>query len=175
MPILFSGTRLNAGILLALAGVGLGYVFLQRSFVGFQLRVAGLAKDAARYAGISSERTVWIGMAAGGAMAGLAGMLEVAGPVGQLTTSISSNYGFAAIIVAFVGRLHPVGIFFASLMMALLYLGGEQAQQFMSLPSSISNVFQGMLLFFLLGTNLFVDYRLRFKFPWLRTTTCTAL
>jgi general nucleoside transport system permease protein len=175
LPILFSGTRLNAGILLALAGVGLGYVFLQRSFVGFQLRVAGLAKDAARYAGISSERTVWIGMAAGGAMAGLTGMLEVAGPVGQLTTSISSNYGFAAIIVAFVGRLHPVGIFFASLMMALLYLGGEQAQQFMSLPSSISNVFQGMLLFFLLGTNLFVDYRLRFKFPWLRTTTCTAL
>jgi simple sugar transport system permease protein len=95
-------------------------------------------------------------------MAGVAGVAEVAGPMGQLTESISSGYGFAAIIVAFVGRLHPVGICFASLLMALLFLGGEQAQQFINLPSSISKVFQGMLLFFLLGADLFIGYRLRF-------------
>jgi ABC-type uncharacterized transport system permease subunit len=108
----------------------------------------------ARYAGFSATRTVWMGLVAGGAMAGIAGMGEVAGPMGQLTEHVSNNYGFAAIIVAFVGRLNPVGILFASLLMALIYLGGEQAQQYLNLPSSISKVFQGMLLFFLLGTDV---------------------
>ncbi len=102
---------------------------------------------------------IWIGLLAGGAMAGIAGMGEVSGPMGQLTEQVSNDYGFAAIIVAFVGRLNPVGIFFASLLMALLYLGGEQAQQYLNLPSSISKVFQGMLLFFLLGSDVFVNYR----------------
>jgi len=100
-------------------------------------------------------------MLAGGAAAGLAGMSEVAGPMGQLTEHVSSQYGFAAIIVAFVGRLHPFGIALASLLMALLYIGGEQAQQYLAMPSSISKVFQGMLLFFLLGADVFVQYRLR--------------
>jgi simple sugar transport system permease protein len=92
-------------------------------------------------------------------------MSEVAGPMGQLTTQVSTGYGFAAIIVAFVGRLHPLGIFFASLLMALLYLGGEQAQQYLNLPASIANVFQGMLLFFLLAADLFITYRLRWAAP----------
>jgi len=127
------------------------------------MAVAGEAGAASRYAGFSTGRMIWIGMLAGGSMAGIAGMGEVAGPMGQLTEHVSNNYGFAAIIVAFVGRLNAVGIFFASLLMALLYLGGEQAQQYMSLPSSISKVFQGMLLFFLLGTDLFVNYRLRYS------------
>ena len=96
-------------------------------------------------------------------MAGLAGMSEVAGPMGQITDHVSNNYGFAAIIVAFVARLNPVGIFFASLLMALLYLGGEQAQQYLNLPSSISSVFQGMLLMFLLGSDVFVNYRIRWR------------
>ena len=94
-------------------------------------------------------------------MAGIAGVAEVAGPMGQLTEHVSNNYGFAAIIVAFVGRLNPIGIVFASLLMALLYLGGEQAQQYLNLPSSIAKVFQGMLLLFLLGADVFVNYRLR--------------
>ena len=106
---------------------------------------------------------IWIGLLSGGAMAGLAGMSEVSGPMGQITDQVSSNYGFAAIIVAFVARLNPVGIFFASLLMALLYLGGEQAQQYMNLPSSISLVFQGMLLLFLLGSDVFINYRLSWK------------
>jgi simple sugar transport system permease protein len=161
LPILVEGTRLNAAFLIALGALLAGYVFMQRSFMGFQMQVAGQAEAGARYAGFSAKRTIWTGLLAGGAMAGVAGMGEVSGPMGQLTEHVSNNYGFAAIIVAFVGRLNPVGIFFASLLMALLYLGGEQAQQYLSLPSSISKVFQGMLLFFLLGADVFVNYRLR--------------
>jgi ABC-type uncharacterized transport system permease subunit len=162
LPILVDGTRLNAAFLLALSALAAGYVFMQRSFPGFRMQVTGEAEAAARYAGFSVKRSIWTGLLAGGAMAGIAGMGEVAGPMGQLTEHVSNNYGFAAIIVAFVGRLNAVGIFFASLLMALLYLGGEQAQQYLGLPASIAKVFQGMLLFFLLGADVFVNHRLRF-------------
>jgi len=160
-PILVDGTRLNLGFAVALAAVAIGYVFLNRSFLGFQLRVAGLAPDAARYAGFNANRMVWLGMLAGGACAGIAGMGEVAGPIGQLLPSVSPGYGFAAIIVAFVGRLHPVGILLASLLMSLLYLGGEAAQMGLNLPSAMTGLFQGMLLFFLLGSDVFITYRVR--------------
>ena len=163
LPILFEGTRLNLAFGFAVSALLVGYIFMFRSFAGFQMQVAGYAKDAARYAGFSAKRMIWIGMLSGGAMAGLAGMSEVAGPMGQITDHVSNNYGFAAIIVAFVARLNPVGIFFASLLMALLYLGGEQAQQYLALPSSISNVFQGMLLMFLLGSDVLINYRVRWK------------
>ena len=163
LPLLFDGTRLNIAFLFALGALLAGYVFMHRSFVGFQMQVTGHARDAARYAGFPARRIIWIGLLSGGAMAGLAGMSEVAGPMGQITAHVSNNYGFAAIIVAFVARLNPVGIFFASLLMALLYLGGEQAQQYLNLPSSISSVFQGMLLMFLLGSDVFVNYRIRWR------------
>jgi len=163
LPLLSEDSRLNLAFVFALGALLAGYIFMFRSFAGFQMQVAGYAKDAARYAGFSARRMIWIGLLSGGGMAGLAGMSEVAGPMGQLTEHVSSNYGFAAIIVAFVARLNPVGIFFASLLMALLYLGGEQAQQYMNLPSSISNVFQGMLLMFLLGSDVLINYRLRWK------------
>ena len=163
LPMLVEGTRLNAAFLFALSALVVGYVFMYRSFFGFQMQVAGNAKNAARYAGFSAKKMVWIGLLSGGGMAGVAGMSEVAGPMGQITEHVSNNYGFAGIIVAFVARLNPVGIFFASLLMALLYLGGEQAQQYMNLPSSISNVFQGMLLMFLLGSDVFINYRLAWK------------
>lgn len=163
LPILMEGTRLNYAFLLALGALLAGYVFMSRSFLGYKMRVSGEAPDAARYAGFSAQLTVWIGLLVGGAMAGIAGTAEVAGPVGQITETIAAGYGFAAIIVAFVGRLHPVGILFASLLMSLLYIGGEQAQQYLNLPSSISKVFQGMLLFFLLASDLFINYRLVWK------------
>jgi simple sugar transport system permease protein len=163
LPILVEGTRLNLAFAFAVSALLVGYIFMYRSFAGFQMQVAGYAKDAARYAGFSAQRMIWIGLLSGGAMAGLAGMSEVAGPMGQITEHVSNNYGFAAIIVAFVARLNPVGIFFASLLMALLYLGGEQAQQYLALPSSISNVFQGMLLMFLLGSDVLINYRVRWK------------
>ncbi len=161
LPILVEGTRLHAGVLASLAAVLLGWLFTRRSFTGFQMRVAGLAGSAAHYAGYCRERTVWIGLMAGGAAAGLAGVGEIAGPVGQLLPSVSPGYGFAAIIVAFVGRLHPLGIAFASLLMALLYLGGESAQVELGLPSAVTGVFQGMLLFYLLAADVFVNFRLR--------------
>ncbi len=163
LPIMLEGTRLNLAFTLAMAFLLVGYIFMYRSFAGFQMQVAGYAKNAARYAGFSAKRMIWIGLLSGGGMAGIAGMSEVAGPMGQITEHVSNNYGFAAIIVAFVARLNPVGIFFASLLMALLYLGGEQAQQYLALPASISNVFQGMLLMFLLGSDVFINYRLRWK------------
>jgi simple sugar transport system permease protein len=172
LPILFEGTRLNAALPIAIGALIIGYLFMNRSFSGFQMQVAGQAEAAARYAGFSAKRTIWIGLLAGGAMAGIAGMTEVGGPMGQITEHVSQGYGFAAIIVAFVGRLNAIGIFLASLLMALLYLGGEQAQQYMNLPSSISKVFQGMLLFFLLGADVFVNYRLvyyRLRFGYART------
>jgi simple sugar transport system permease protein len=161
LPSLLEETRLNVGFLIALGAVAVGWVFMSKSLVGFQMRVAGLAPAAANYAGISARRTIWIGMLIGGACAGIAGVGEAAGPIGQLLPSISPGYGFAAIIVAFVGRLHPVGILFASLLMSLLYLGGESAQMGLALPSAVTGLFQGTLLFFLLAADVFVNYRLR--------------
>jgi ABC-type uncharacterized transport system permease subunit len=161
LPNLLPETRLNVGFLLALAVVAGGWLFMARSLTGFQMRVAGLAPAAANYAGISARRTVWIGMLIGGATAGIAGVGEVAGPIGQLLPSVSPGYGFAAIIVAFVGRLHPLGIFLASLLMSLLYLGGESAQMALALPSAVTGLFQGTLLFFLLAADVFINYRLR--------------
>jgi simple sugar transport system permease protein len=160
-PALIEGTRLNVGFLVSLAAVALGYILLNRSFVGYQMRVGGLADAAARYAGFNARRMVWLGMLIGGGAAGIAGMGEVAGPIGQLQPLVSPGYGFAAIIVAFVGRLHAVGILLASLLMSLLYLGGEAAQMGLALPSAITGLFQGMLLFFLLGSDVFINYRLR--------------
>lgn len=160
LPIIVEGTRLTHVLALALVVLAAGHLLIQRSFLGFQLRVAGQAPAAARYAGFSASRVVWVGMLCGGAAAGLAGMAEVIGPAGQLTPKVGTGYGFTAIIVAFLGRLHAVGIFFASLLMALMVLGGEQAQQYLALPSSVSKVFQGMLLFFLLGADVFTRYRL---------------
>ena len=163
LPNLLPETRLNVGLLLALAVVAVGWLFMRRSLTGFQMRVAGLAPAAANYAGISAKRTVWLGMLIGGATAGIAGVNEAAGPIGQLLPSMSPGYGFAAIIVAFVGRLHPLGVLLASLLMSLLYLGGEAAQIGLSLPSAVTGLFQGTLLFFLLATDVFINFRLRLQ------------
>jgi simple sugar transport system permease protein len=163
IPMLFEGLRVNAGLFVSLAIVAIGYVFMQRSLAGFHMRVAGLAPAAATYAGISSSRTVWLGMLAGGACAGLAGVQEAAGPVGQLLPALSPGYGFAAIIVAFVGRLHAIGILLASLLMSLLYLGGESAQLNLALPSAVTGLFQGTLLFFLLAADVLIHYRVRLR------------
>ncbi len=161
LPILVPGTRIHAGILLALAAVGAGWLFMRKSHAGFEMRVAGLSADAARYAGISTPRTVWTGLLIGGGCAGVAGVLEAAGPIGQLLPTMSPGYGFAAIVVAFVGRLNPVGILGASLLMSLLYLGGESAQIALKLPSAVTGIFQGAFLFLLLAADVFIRYRVR--------------
>lgn len=163
LPILISGTRLHIGIFLSLVCVLASWVFLQRSFIGYQIQVAGLAHKAALYAGFKHNSLIWVGMLTGGLAAGLAGVIEIAGPIGQLLPHVSPGYGYAAIIVAFVGRLHPLGILLSSLLMALLYLGGESGQMNLDLPSAVTGIFQGMLLFYLLATDLLVNYRIRIK------------
>ncbi|MSQ50756.1 MAG: ABC transporter permease [Betaproteobacteria bacterium] len=163
IPRLFEGSRVNIGLILALASVAGLWIFLFRTRAGFACQVGGLAPAAARYAGFSSRKALWLALLASGGAAGLAGGLEVAGPIGQLTPYVPAGYGFAAIIIAFVGRLHPVGILFAAILMSMFYIGGELAQSRLGLPKSLTGVFQGLLLFCLLACDTLVNYRLIFN------------
>jgi general nucleoside transport system permease protein len=165
MPILVEGTRLNIGWLIALAVAATGWILIARHIVGFQIRVIGMAPRAAGFAGYKEKKIIWLTLMMSGGAAGLAGVIEVSGPIGQIVPVISPGYGFTAIIVAFLGRLHPVGVTLAGILMALTFLGGETAQIDMNLPNAVTGVFQGMLLFFLLATDVLVKYRLRFASP----------
>ncbi len=158
LPILVSGTRLHVGFALAVLAAVVMELVLSRTFIGFQFKVSGIAPLAAKYAGYGTRRLLWISLLLSGALAGLAGICEVTGPVGQLTLTISPGYGFAAIIVAFVGRLSPAGCIPAAFVMALFYLGGELGQSRLGLPSSITGVYQGMLLFFLLICDTWIAF-----------------
>jgi simple sugar transport system permease protein len=159
IPRLMQGSRINVGVLIALAGVAALWIFLFRTRAGFAQQVGGLAPAAARYAGFSSRKALWIALLVSGGAAGLAGALEVAGPIGQLTPYVPAGYGFAAIIVAFVGRLHPVGMVFSAILMSMFYIGGELAQSRLGLPKSLTGVFQGLLLFTLLACDTLIAYR----------------
>jgi simple sugar transport system permease protein len=161
IPRLFDGSRLSIGVIFALLGVAGLWVFLFRTRSGFALQVGGLAPAAARYAGFSSRKALWTALLISGGAAGLAGALEVAGPIGQLTPYVPSGYGFAAIIVAYVGRLHPVGMVFSAILMSMFYIGGEMAQSRLGLTKSLTGVFQGLLLFSLLASDTLVNYRLK--------------
>ena len=163
VPRLFDGSRVNLGLPIALVLVAVFWVLLFRTYAGFQLQVGGLAPAAARYAGFSSRRALWMALLLSGGMAGLAGALEAAGPLGQLTPHVPAGYGFAAIIVAFVGRLHPVGAIFSAVLMSMFYIGGELAQSRLGLPKSLTGVFQGLLLFTLLACDTLIHYRIRWK------------
>jgi simple sugar transport system permease protein len=163
VPRLFGSFRVNLGAIAALFAVGAFWLLLFRTYAGFQLQVGGLAPAAARYAGFSSRKALWSALLLSGGMAGLAGGLEVAGPLGQLTPHVPAGYGFAAIIVAFVGRLHPVGIVFSAILMSMFYIGGELAQSRLGLPKSLTGVFQGLLLFTLLACDTLIAYRVRWK------------
>lgn len=164
-PILLEGTRLNIGVVIAAIAVVAAAVFLATTHLGFQLKVIGQSEGAARYAGYSAARAAWIGMLAGGAAAGLAGVGEIAGPLMQIFPTASPGYGYAAIIVAYLGRLEPLVIVPAGLLMALLYLSGDTAQMSLGLPSSITGLFQGTMLFLLLTADVLIVYRLRQTAP----------
>ena len=159
MPLLFEGLRIHAGIFLALLAVMLSWFVLYKTYLGFQIKVSGLSLKTAKYAGFKGKTMILIVFMISGACAGLAGVGEITGPIGQLHRMISPDYGFTAIIVAFLGRLNPFGIIFASLIVALTYLGAETAQIFLQIPKYTGQVFQGMILFFLLAS----DYLLFFK------------
>ncbi|MDE2565967.1 MAG: ABC transporter permease [Burkholderiales bacterium] len=163
VPRLVRGLRANLGLPIALVAVAVFTAFLFRTYRGFALQVGGLAPQAARYAGFSSRGALWTALLISGGMAGLAGGLEAAGPLGQLTPYVPAGYGFAAIIVAYVGRLNPVGIVFSGVLMSMFYIGGELAQSRLGLPKSLTGVFQGLLLFTLLACDTLIHYRIRVK------------
>lgn len=160
MPLLVEGTRLHAGVILAvMVALGLSIV-MARLIWGFQVRVIGEAPRAGAFAGFRQDRMVWAALLLSGGLAGLAGAVEISATVRQLQPDISAGYGFAAIIVAFLGRLHPAGALPAALVLAVSYLGGENAQILLALPRSVTGIFQGMLLFFLLAADVLVRHRL---------------
>ncbi|TQS71669.1 ABC transporter permease [Rhodobacteraceae bacterium] len=161
-PELLAGTGAHWGVVAALIAVIFTYILMHRHIAGFRIRVAGEAPRAARFAGVEPKRLVIFCLGLSGAFAGMAGLFEVAGPSGQVTDSFNAGYGFTAIIVAFLGRLHPVGVLLAGLLMALTYIGGDVAQLMLQLPPAAIQVFQGMLLFFLLGFDVLTNYRIRF-------------
>jgi simple sugar transport system permease protein len=161
IPRLMQGSRVSIGLLIGLAGALALWLFLFRTRAGFAQQVGGLAPAAARYAGFSSRKALWVALLTSGGAAGLAGALEVAGPIGQLTPYVPAGYGFAAIIVAFVGRLHPAGMVFSAILMSMFYIGGELAQSRLGLPKSLTGVFQGLLLFSLLACDTLISYRVR--------------
>ncbi|WP_299734455.1 ABC transporter permease [uncultured Endozoicomonas sp.] len=163
LPIIMEGTRLHLGLILGLFAVATLWVVMARTFLGFQLKVIGLDASAGHFAGYQQRRLVYFSLLLCGALAGLAGISEVTGPIGQLVPSVSPGYGYAAIIVAFLGRLHPVGILLASLLMALVYMGGEMGQIDLGLPLALGSLFQGMLLFYLLACDFLISYRLRIQ------------
>ena len=165
VPILLDGTRLHLGVAAALVAGVAGWLVLSYTIIGFQIRVQGSAPRAARFAGFSDKKIIWLSMLVSGGLAGLAGLFEVAGPIGQLTPQISPGYGYTAIIVAFLGRLHPLGAVLAGILLALSYLGGEAAQIDLGLPSAVTGIFQGVLLFFLLGCDALILYRVKIAAP----------
>lgn len=158
---LIAGTGMHWGVATAMIAVILAYVLLNRHMLGYQIRLTGEAPRAARFAGVRPGRLILFCLGVSGALAGLAGLFEVSGPAGQVSIDFNVGYGFTAIIVAFLGRLHPVGILLAGLLMALTYIGGEIAQSSLGLPASAIQVFQGMLLFFLLALDVLTNYRIR--------------
>jgi simple sugar transport system permease protein len=158
---MFEGSRLHIGAMVALVVVAIAWTVLGRTIKGFEIRVVGAAPKAARIAGFDADKLVLFTFAVSGALAGLAGIIEVAGPVGHLQPGVSPGYGFTAIIVAFLGRLNPIGILIAGLFLALTFIGGEQAQIALKVPLDLTKVFQGILLFFVLACDSLILYRFR--------------
>lgn len=163
LPPLFHGTTAHIGVLLALILPVVFWFIMSRSVFGFQIRVVGSAPNAARHGGFDSNQTIWAAMLIGGAMAGLAGALEFSGALKTINLGFPSGYGFTAIIVSFLGRLHPLGCFIAGIVLAVTYVGGQVAQTTVHIPNSTAGIFQAMMLFMILASDILVRYRVRFE------------
>ena len=172
LPILFPGTTIHLGVAVAVVLALVFWLIMARSVFGFQVRVVGSAPQAARYGGFSTDRTVWLAMLIGGGMAGLAGILELTGTLKSINLGFPSGYGFTAIIVSFLGRLHPIGVLIAGIVLAVTYVGGQVAQTTVHIPNSTAGIFQAMMLFFILASDILVRYRVRFVSS--RPTAITA-
>lgn len=161
MPLLVEGTRLHLGLMLVIFIALALWLVMSRTKLGFQVRVIGTAPRAGAFAGFSQNRTIWFVLLLSGGLAGLAGALEVSATIQQLQPVIAAEYGFVAIIVAFLGRLNPAGALLGALVLAVTYIGGENAQIMLKLPKNVTGIFQGMLLFFLLACDTLIRYRIR--------------
>jgi general nucleoside transport system permease protein len=161
LPRALSGTFIPPGLLIAFILMLVFWLIVSRSVYGFEVRVVGAAPSAARYAGFNAARTVWTTMLISGGMAGLAGILEATSQLGQLNLGFPSGYGFTAIIVSFLGRLHPVGVFIAGIVLAITYVGGQVAQTAVHVPSASGGIFQALMLFLILAGDVLVRYRVR--------------
>ena len=161
VPLLVEGGRLNLGTPIMLVIVMLVAVMMGRTLKGFEIRVVGEAPRAARFAGFDRARLTWTVFAISGALAGLAGIMEAAGTVGMLQPGLSPGYGFTAIIVAFLGRLNPIGCLIAGVFLAITFIGGENAQIMLRLPLDVTRVLQGLLLFYVLACDTLLLYRPR--------------
>ena len=157
------GERALAHIAILVAVVA--WFVMSRSVFGFEVRTVGAAPHAARYAGFSANRTIWVALLISGGLAGLAGVLEAAGPFGRMVPQFPTNYGFTAIIVAFLGRLHPLGIILSGLVISISFVGGEVAQTTIGLPNAAVGIFQALMLFFILASDIFVRYRIKRVVP----------
>jgi general nucleoside transport system permease protein len=164
MPTFVDGSRLHWGAIIALLVVAWATIMLGRTLRGFEIKLVGAAPRAARFAGFNDRTLIIVTFLISGALAGLAGIIEVSATVNHLQPNISPGYGFTAIIVAFLGRLHPVGILIASLFLALTFIGGESAQIMMKVPLDLTKVFQGILLFYVLACDTLILYRFRLIF-----------
>ena len=160
LPKLFEFGDAHYGAIIAvIAAIGLWFM-LSRTLKGFEIAVLGQSPRAGRFAGFSAKKMTLFAFVVSGALAGLAGIGEVSGSVGKLDDKLSLGYGFAAIIVAFLGRLNPLGIVAAGLILALSYIGGEAAQISLGVSDRATRVFQGLLLFFVLACDTLIHYRI---------------
>jgi len=159
MPIIWQGTRVHIGLIIAVLLSFVAWFGIKKHIFGMQIKISGSAPRAAKFAGFNDNKTVWYSLLISGGLAGLAGLFEAAGPAGQLTPGLPQFYGFTAIIVAFLARLHPIGVLFSSLLIALSYVGGENVQIDYDLPKSITQIFQGMLLFYFLACDILIKYK----------------
>lgn len=165
LPTIIPGTIVHLGVPIAIAVALVAWFFMSRSVFGYQMKVVGAAPHAARYGGFSENRTIWLALLVSGALAGLAGALEVSGPFQRMVPGFPTNYGFTAIIVAFLGRLNPLGVILAGIVMAITFVGGEVAQTTIGLSNSATGVFQAMMLFFLLAGDILIRYRIKRVVP----------
>ena len=159
LPIIWEGTRVHVGFIVAIILSIVAWFGIKKHILGMQIKITGSAPRAAKFAGFDDNKTVWYALLISGGLAGLAGVFEAAGPAGQLTPGLPQFYGFTAIIVAFLARLHPIGIIFSALLIALTYVGGENVQIDYDLPKSITQIFQGMLLFYFLACDILIKYK----------------
>lgn len=163
LPIVLEGTLVHLGIPVAILLALAAWLLMERTTAGFAVKVVGLAPAAARHGGFSASKVTWAALLGSGALAGLAGLFEAAGPFGQLTPQFPAGYGFTAIIVAFLGRLNPLGIVLGGIVLAATYVGGEIAQSTVRLPQAATGMFQAMLLFMLLATDVLVRWKIGWK------------